>query len=100
VAAVRKEDRNNSLCEELKGIYEEEILNNGYTYRDIEDVREAIIAVNSEIEEEARKNLSRFRKNKLASLFYLVGKLDGGLEGFQRAIHLTNLYEEVAGHEV
>jgi len=68
----------------LREKVEGEILNAGYTYQDIDDARDVILAVTSEAEKEARKTLFRYKKDRLALLFYLVGKMDGLLEGFRR----------------
>jgi|GEM_PF-4527926 hypothetical protein len=85
----------NDWYEEMQGGIEEEILNCGYTYRDIENAKDALIALTSAIQEEAQKSLSHFKKSKLAPLFYLVGKLDGSKEGFQRAIGLVRMYKAI-----
>ncbi len=61
------------------------LLEEGYSYRDIEDAKTAIIAITSEEEREARKSLlSRFKKEKLALLFYMVGRMDGLIDGFKQ----------------
>lgn len=68
----------------LKEKVEEEILDAGFTYQDIDDARDAILAETSEAEKEAGKALFRYKKDRLVILFYLVGKMDGLLEGFRR----------------
>lgn len=75
--------------EQIKEEAEEEILTAGYTYRDIEDAKDAILAMTSETEEDARKSLSRFKKEKMAFLFYMVGRLDGLSEGFRKGYNIA-----------
>lgn len=67
---------------------EAELLDAGYTYRDIEDARDAMQATDTESGKDLIKVLcKRLTKYKLAELFYIVGRLEGLVEGFRRGYH-------------
>ncbi|RKO67151.1 hypothetical protein [Desulfofundulus salinus] len=82
------------------------LLEAGYSYRDIEDAKTAILALTSEEEKEARQSLlSRFKKEKLALLFYMVGRMDGMIDGFKQGYNEAlyrqgNKRGEIYKHEV